>query len=191
MTAPVGLCPAPAPAKWKWCAIFLARVCPRNNEQDSNSRLNPLWRAICHCDDDTIPRMLLDAGADLNLCPWDNTALMSAVWKGRVSLVKLLLDRGADVDDGRPPPIVLAVVKERLDMFQVLREHDARLDTPETGGWAMAVANLNGLCSMVHLLEREGVGRDVILHRVARREEFDWYHRLVPMCLQGEYRNSG
>lgn len=131
---------------------------------------------------ETITKVLLDAGADPNWYSFDDTPLMEAVWRGSVTLVKLLLERNAEVNEGFPAPIVMAVFKENLDIFHLLRERGARLDTPETGGWAMALARLHGLDSMVDLLIREGVGKDVVLHRVGSEMEVKWsYYRFWPM----------
>ncbi|KAI3317813.1 hypothetical protein HD806DRAFT_526784 [Xylariaceae sp. AK1471] len=125
--------------------------------------------------------ILLDAGADpRGSSPW-HTPLMEAAWKRSVDIAKTLLDHGADVNTGCPPPIVIAVLKEHLDMFRLLRDHGARLDTPETGGWAMAVADTYGLSSMKDLLVQQGVGQDVILHRASWKAEWEWsYSRMWP-----------
>lgn len=146
---------------------------------------NPLLSAVRNRNE-TITRILLDAGADPNLYPPPYPVLTEAVWKGSIAIVKLLLDHGADVNGGCPPPIVVAVFKEHLAMFRLLREHGARLDTPETGGWAMSLVRLHGLHSMVDLLTSEGVGKDVILHRVGRSNENEWYERLWPLWAQEE-----
>ncbi|KAI3343386.1 ankyrin [Ustulina deusta] len=123
----------------------------------------PIIRAI-KGGNDTILRMLLDSNADPTYKTLDrNNALMTAVWKGRVAVANILLDRGVDPNEGYPPPIVLAVFKEHLNMFRLLRDHGARLDTPETGGLAMMVAGVHGLSSMQDVLVHEGVRRDVIL----------------------------
>lgn len=86
-----------------------------------------------------------------------------------------------------PPPIVIAVFKENSGMFRLLRENGARLDTPETGGWAMALARSHEFCSMIDLLVREGVGKDVVLHRVAQADERLWHGRFRPWSLQSRY----
>ncbi|KAI0436860.1 ankyrin [Xylaria telfairii] len=141
---------------------------------------SPLIAAI-RADSETIFRMLFDAGADPNLGSPPNSALLSAVWKGNVSIVKLLLSRVSDINRGHPPPIVIAVLKENMAMFRLLREHGARLDTPETGGWAMAVAKLHGLSSMVDVLVHEGVGQEIVLHHVVSFSDQYWcYYRLWP-----------
>ncbi|KAI1275936.1 ankyrin [Xylaria sp. FL0933] len=157
----------------------------------------PLLAAI-QTDNEAMVRTLLDAGADPNLSPrrvlpslvWvdtsmplpPNVALMHAVWKGNVSILQLLLPRITNVDEGDPPPIVLAVFKERLDIFRLLREHGARIDTPETGGLAMAIAKSHELSSMVDALISEGVDRDVVLHQAANIQQVYWLHfRMWPL----------
>ncbi|KAI6088175.1 ankyrin [Hypoxylon rubiginosum] len=168
------------------------------NPPDINTRhvrrrraFRPLVRAIRY-GSEASAKILLDAGADPNLCPPPRTALMEAAWTRSVSMVKLLLDHGADVNDGRPPPIVLAVIKEHLAMFQLLRERGARLDTPETGGWAMALAKSHGLDSMVELLVSEGVEEDAVLHRVAWHDENQWlYKHLWPVEQRYRLRSNG
>ncbi|KAI1737502.1 ankyrin [Xylaria scruposa] len=123
---------------------------------------NPLVSAIDR-DNETIIRMLLEAGADPNLPVPPYSALVHAVWKGSRSSVKLLLSHSMDINQGRPPPIVIAVLKENMEMFRLLRDNGATLDTPETGAWAMKVAKLHGLSSMVDVLVREGVDQDLML----------------------------
>lgn len=129
---------------------------------------------------DIITRILLDAGADPNWCSPHDTVLIEAAQKRNVGLAKLLVDYGADVNFGSPSPIVIAVVKEHVDMLRLFREHGARLDTPESGGWAMAAAKSHGLCSMVELLVSEGVDEDSVLHRARERDEIDWWYKLDP-----------
>jgi hypothetical protein len=111
-----------------------------------------------------ITKMLLDAGVDLTQQQLSRL-LRVAVWKCSIPIAKMLLDRGADPNDEQPPHIAIAVLKEHLAMFRLLREHGARLDTLETGGWAMAAARQRGLDSMVDLLVREGADKDVVVDR--------------------------
>ncbi|KAI0869789.1 ankyrin repeat-containing domain protein [Hypoxylon argillaceum] len=94
---------------------------------------SPLLRAV-QSQHETIIRLLLDAGADPNRPPPPNTPLAFAVLKGNIPVVRLLLSHAANVNEGSPPPIVIAVFRENMVMFRLLREHGARLDTPETGG---------------------------------------------------------
>ncbi|KAH8894486.1 hypothetical protein GQ53DRAFT_762584 [Thozetella sp. PMI_491] len=100
-------------------------------------------------------RILLEAGADPNCA----------------TAVELLLDHGADVNKGCPPPIVIAVVKENTSIFCLLRQRGALLDTPETGAWAMGLSRLHGLDSMRDLLVHEGVSKDALLRRAASEAE--------------------
>ncbi|CAJ2500327.1 Uu.00g031800.m01.CDS01 [Anthostomella pinea] len=60
----------------------------------------------------------------------------------------MLLDAEAKFNEGCPPPIVLAVFEEDVDMFRLLRKYGAKLDTPETGNWAMGVAQFYELQSI-------------------------------------------
>ncbi|KAI1127057.1 ankyrin repeat-containing domain protein [Nemania abortiva] len=125
-----------------------------------------------------VVRLLLQHGANPNRSSRLRTPLMFAAWTSSISIARLLLESGAKPKVGRPPPIVLAVAKEDAAMFRLLCEHGARLDTPEAGGWAMAVAQFWGLESMIDMLVEEGVERDVVLHRCPERRELaeiSWY----------------
>ncbi|KAI1179788.1 ankyrin [Nemania sp. FL0916] len=131
----------------------------------NHARCKPLLSAI-KSDDEEIVRLLLEAGADPNMPPPPRSPLIYAVWIGNISIIRLLLEGITNVNEGDPPPIVLAIFKERLDIFRLLRDNGARLDTPETGGWAMAVAQSHGLSSMIDVLVSESVGLDTVLHTV-------------------------
>ncbi|TRX96514.1 hypothetical protein FHL15_002786 [Xylaria flabelliformis] len=126
----------------------------------------PIMQAI-KAGNDTIVRMLLDYDADPTYQTRDrNNALMTAAWHGRVTMANILLDHGVNPNDGFPPPVALAVYRENTNMFQLLRDYGARLDTSETGGLAMKLAYSQRLSSMQDILAHEGVSRDIILHRV-------------------------
>ncbi|KAK7931014.1 hypothetical protein PG985_001726 [Apiospora marii] len=45
---------------------------------------------------------------------------------GRLSIVRLLLDHGADSDAEDPAPIAAVVARERLNLARLLRQHGAR-----------------------------------------------------------------
>ncbi|KAK6064154.1 hypothetical protein SCUP234_13114 [Seiridium cupressi] len=139
----------------------------------------PLHAAV-RCHNAEITRLLLDAGADPNWFPSHATVLRVAAWARNASIAKLLLERGADVNAGFPPPIVIAALKEDVAMFRLLREHGAKLDTPETGAWAMGLVRFHGLDSMADLLVDQGVGRNLAFHHVATEKEFksDCYSKL-------------
>lgn len=109
-----------------------------------------------------VTKLLLMSGADPNLFDLDNTALQTAVHRGNIPIARLLVAHGASLNDGCPPPIVVAVRTENVEMFEYLRSAGAVLDTPDTGPWAMAFAQAFELDSMVNLLCHEGVDRDVV-----------------------------
>ncbi|KAI0187895.1 ankyrin repeat-containing domain protein [Xylaria flabelliformis] len=140
----------------------------------------PIMQAI-KAGNDTIVRMLLDYDADPTYQTRDrNNALMTAVWHGRLAMANILLDHGVDPNDGFPPPVALAVYKENMSMFQLLRDCGARLDTAETGGLVMELAHSNRLSSMQDVLVHEGVSRDIILdHKLSYNKLSKRYHSLL------------
>ncbi|KAI0868102.1 ankyrin repeat-containing domain protein [Hypoxylon argillaceum] len=133
--------------------------------------------------------LLLRHGASPNRFSRLRTPLMFAAWTSSTSIARLLLESGAKPNVGRPPPIVLAVAKEDTAMFQLLWEYGARVDTPETGGWAMAVAQFWGFESMIDMLVEKGVERDAVLHRCPERRELaqlSWYLFLQVKDITGD-----
>ena len=147
----------------------------------AQSRVNrPLLRAIANGNHEVV-RLLLERGADPNWYSPMDTPLMAAARKRAPAIAKMLLEAGADVNEGCPPPIVLAVWKEDDDMYHLLRERGAIVDS-QNGGWAMALARRHGFESMMDLLVQEGVDKDMILSRVPEQQEV--YHKkyLVPEC---------
>lgn len=122
-----------------------------------------------------IVKLLLNHGADPNRSFLHTMPLALAVRRGSVAMVQVLIDAGADVNGEWPPPITIAVYKEDMVLFQLLRKHGARLDMPESGGSTMAVAMANHLESMVQVLEQEGVDQHV-LHYVPAERDLDWIY---------------
>lgn len=131
---------------------------------------NPLNMAI-QGRHERIVEILLQHG--LKPCWWFSSCapVLAAAEIGSVPIAKMLVQYGADVNEGLYPPIVSAVRHEDVDMFRFLRANGAILNTPETGGRAMAVAMALGLDSMIDLLVEEGVERNVPLHYVRPKEE--------------------
>lgn len=150
-------------------------------DPDAGRYTRPLLRATWR-GDEVIVRTLLDAGAKPDSKSLGNTALVVATAKGNIAIAKLLLDRGAAVKEGFPPPIAIAVMRENLDMFRLLQKHGAKLDELETGGYAMAIANVLGLHSMIELLVSEGVSKDSMLRGIVCQNGDDclWYRHCWP-----------
>lgn len=122
-----------------------------------------------------VVKLILNRGADPNNYNITRTPLMTAARLGRPAIAEALIVAGAEVNFGAPPPIVMAVLKEDMDMFRLLRRRGATLETPETGAWAMAMARLHRLESMADVLEREGVERDATLYHCHRFGELYGY----------------
>lgn len=133
----------------------------------------PLLRAIKDGPraNETVVALLLARGADPNWSSPEDTPLLAAVARNKTSIIRLLVEGGADVNDGIPPPIVLAVRNENTQTFQYLLDQGATLASPKTGAWAMAFAKLYALDSMVELLVREGVDETAVLQRVPTSDE--------------------
>jgi hypothetical protein len=90
---------------------------------------------------------------------------------GHLPIVKMLVERGYDVDEvdnaANPtatpvtsPAIVSAIELEHVTMFRYLRNLGAIFDTPETCGEAVGRAKAAGLESMLDILAQEGVDID-------------------------------
>ncbi|MCJ1245285.1 hypothetical protein MMC30_002488 [Trapelia coarctata] len=116
---------------------------------------------------DDIARSFIFDGVDLqNIIEASVTPLHLAACSGRVNIVKLLLDRGSDVDAGRivgnrqvDRPLALAVRKGHVDVVRLLLERGARLDAAGEGVWCsiLELAILYQRDSVVHLLLESGV----------------------------------
>ena len=98
------------------------------------------------------------------------------------------------MNEGNPPPIIVAVEKEDMEMFRFLRQQGAFLNTPETGPRAMALANSRGLASMVAVLVDAGVEEVPLLPELeARRmlylteDTLGWY-MTIGIGINPEYR---
>ncbi|KAK8102348.1 hypothetical protein PG984_015494 [Apiospora sp. TS-2023a] len=142
-------------------------------------RTMPLAIAVEKGDEATVRILIEEGGADPSWPEWCDTELHQspvalAVWKGSAALTHLLLDYGANPNAGSPPALVIAVFLERPDLFRLLRDRGASLDTPWAGPWAMAVARMHGLDSMVEFLVDEGVGADKVYQHPSERNPSNW-----------------
>lgn len=131
---------------------------------------NMLWQAVRWRDLDIL-NTLLAHGAHPDGRHVRKNPLAEAVHVGSVEMASVLTDAGADIDLAVPPAIVRAVRKGDETMFRFLRNRGVRLNTPETGGWAMRDAKLYGLGSMVKLLVAEGVEEDYLWHYVESKDD--------------------
>lgn len=105
--------------------------------------------------------------------PLTKNLLSGAVRTGNTAMVRLLVERGADVNAGTPPPLALAVFHEDMEMFRYLQNQGATLhgEGYRAGGWAMTFARHFGLGSMREELARRGVAGDAQICWVLDREE--------------------
>ncbi|KAI1123552.1 ankyrin repeat-containing domain protein [Nemania abortiva] len=138
----------------------------------TRSHFRPLISAIESGNVETV-ELLLWHGADPNWFPPTRTALMAAVHKGDLAIVRTLVEYGARVDVGTPSPLVVAVQQENEEIFSYL-ESKGGLHEPEVGAWAMAYANVFGLDTMVEMLKRKGFGADDVLHHIPTCEEEEY-----------------
>jgi ankyrin repeat protein len=115
----------------------------------------------------SIVRILLSKGVDVNAPSYGQTALEAAATtthnpEGRLELVKLLLENGADVRIGQGEPLVLrATVQGFEDITKLLIETGAPLDGKRSDG-----------ATIVHYAAEFGY-LDVIRALIAKRARFD------------------
>ncbi|KAI1813436.1 ankyrin [Poronia punctata] len=143
----------------------------------SSSTPRPLISAIESGNLETV-EVLLRHGADPNWFPATRTALMAAVHKGDITIVRKLVEYGAKVHVGTPPPLVVAVQQENEDIFNYLLASSLGEDAgagADAGAWAMAYPKFFDLDSMADLLCEKGIGRrDETLHHIPTCEENEY-----------------
>jgi hypothetical protein len=98
-------------------------------------------------------RLLLQRGAKTSET---GAEIAEAAKRGRLDMVKLLVEHGESVCSGTPRPIVSAVDLEHEVMFRFLVKHGG-LGGGDAGELAVKRAREKGLQSMVALLEEQGV----------------------------------
>ncbi|OQU94322.1 Ankyrin repeat-containing protein [Cladophialophora immunda] len=112
-------------------------------------------------------QMLLRGGADPNKIvddTTDNTALLSAISKGRPELVKVLIAAGADVNlpqvgQTSATPLQRAVERGKLDIIDILLEQDADVNAPpcgRNGATALQFAAIKGYIGIATMLIARG-----------------------------------
>lgn len=95
----------------------------------------PLWWAVRANSTNTV-KILLDAGANVNLQPSTDAleipALQIAAGRGNISIVKLLVEKGAKVDHtnffAQQTALAEAIASGHADVAQYLIDHGARLE---------------------------------------------------------------
>ncbi|KAI1149641.1 ankyrin repeat-containing domain protein [Nemania diffusa] len=161
----------------------------------ARSHFRPLLSAIESGNIETV-ELLLWHGADPNWFPATRTALMAAVHRGDAAMVRTLVEHGARVDVGTPPPLVVAVQQENEEVFAYLEAQGALRcggggggapEKVEVAAWAMAYANAFGLDTMADALRRRGCGADDVLHHTPSREEHEYGRYL----FRGEHYGLG
>jgi len=122
----------------------------------------PLHRAAKKGDLPQI-RRLLDAGANMeakNYMQYFETPICNAVWEGKHEAVKLLCERGADVNCicQTSRPLCWALIKGDPKTAQVLIDCGAEMHNPcSHGKTPMALAREKGYGAIVRALEKKGV----------------------------------
>ncbi len=128
-----------------------------------NGPTKPFYQAIATGDVDEV-RLHLDQGTDLLNKPDTNknTPLGIAVEGGRIELITLLLDAGANpsAPSRDVPPIIMASIRNNLDAVKALVAKGASVDATDTmGKTPMIVATDSGFFEVVEYLI--GAGADV------------------------------
>jgi ankyrin repeat protein len=94
-------------------------------------------------------QVLLENGSD---AAGNSDAFTTAMKKGRLDIIKLLIEHGANVNGGKSSPLSCAVKLEHVEMFHFLVTRGLEL-TDEAYVVAMEEARSEGLDSMIQLLK--------------------------------------
>ncbi|KAF4451344.1 glycoside hydrolase family 5, partial [Fusarium albosuccineum] len=100
----------------------------------------PLHRAL-RCSDFDSASLLIQHGADVNLCNYDDlTPLQEAVKAQRVEVAEYLVKNGADVDKGEAEeeaPLQIALSIGAYEIFRLLVKAVANFSTPSYSQWTI------------------------------------------------------
>jgi len=96
------------------------------------------WPPLCRAVDENntaIAEYLIDHGANVNY-PKDWGPLHQALYvSNNIEMVKLLLARGADINAGSWPALTVSIWEERKDIFDLLIQRGADVNTTDKWGW--------------------------------------------------------
>lgn len=133
------------------------------NEKDEESKFTPLAYACMWSKDVTCIEYLLDLGADPNcVCGWqeDTTPLHKAAQESSAEVLKLLIDRGGDVNShvgasplGDGDIAVFRAVNGGLDNFKVFAQAGANLKVKWFGSTLSAYAKKQNQLEIVEFLK--------------------------------------
>jgi ankyrin repeat protein len=137
-----------------------------------------------------VVRRLLQAGAELNSREDESgsTPLMEALRYGRVELVRVLLDAGADIHrqkDNGVTPLMMASQTGDIEAVQLLLEAGADINRKDESGWtALSNAAIRANPEVVDALIKagaaiQGPGGQVALRLAANGGHIEIVHRLL------------
>jgi ankyrin repeat protein len=108
-------------------------------------------------------KAVLDSGTDPNGLPESQedenvTPLAAAAADGKLEIVRLLLNRGADVNlsDCWEPPLAVAACEDRVEVVKLLIARGATVNDSERGSYALWRAAVEGKAASVRVLLAHG-----------------------------------
>lgn len=143
-------------------------------------------------------RLLLKAGADVQLTFDDCTPLGLAVIRGNIEIVKLLLDAGANPSfGGDSPPLSSAISREDRQLFQILLDAGSNVNSADSSGITPLMrASLLGRLDFVQDLVNAGadvnyINRDglIAVGQAAYNGHQEVFDYLFPLTTKSEWRD--
>lgn len=131
---------------------------------DGKTGRTPLAVA-CHCGYDDIVKILIDVGANVNVCDNDQlTPLHLAAANGHCGIAEMLIDHMADVnacDSTKRTPLRIACDHGQLAVIRILLRHFGTIDSrDEEERTALHAASETGDYEVVRLLLHFGANKD-------------------------------